>query len=728
MTNSAAFKRASVPKTRSWRALWVAPLIPLLLAAHTAHARAPLPMARPEVPVEVQNPPAKPIKSEAVPFPVPKPAYRPAWAVTSGLAKTYGPAFELAAKRAWTKLAKLPRTPRDPALETALTWLRLEHWGSKTRFQEIARFLEAHPAWPRRQRLARRAEVLLGDDLTNEAKLRWFKNNPPTTTPGRLKWIDALERAGDRETMVEAVRDTWQRARLTRSEQRRFRRKHRAILEPTAHWRRMDRLLWLGASGAARAMMPLVSPERRRLAEARLRLRGMSGGVDSAVKRVPEALLSDSGLIYERLRWRHRKGLKDEALELLWRTPADHDFRPLWWKERSRQVRYALDSGRHEDAYLLAASHIQRSGVSFADAQWHAGWIALRYRDKPGEAAGYFTDLHKAVKTPISRARAAYWAGRAFDESGAATAARRWYALAAEHNTTFYGQIAATKVPSNIARLPSAPTPSAAIAAGPATRELIGVAIALSEIHQDTLARLFFQTAARAASGRDEAVWIAASARAVGYIDMGVYTARIAARSGYVLTEAGYPVIEVPSADAPEPALTLAVIRQESGFDEAARSRAGALGLMQLMPATARGVARGLRIGYGRGRLTADPDYNMRLGSSYLKTQLDKFGGDYVLALAAYNAGPHRVTRWLKERGDPRESEVDMIDWIERIPFAETRNYVQRVLESLHVYRLRLGSAETGWRMATAVPGASACRRPPARLIRCSATEIVATR
>jgi soluble lytic murein transglycosylase len=731
LTNSVALKRATVPRPPRWHAFWVAPLVPILLAAYTAHAalaKAPLPKPRPEIPSTVQDRSTAPVRSAAPPLPFPKPSYRPAWAIPTKLAKAYGPAFELALKGAWKKLAKLPRMPRDPALEATLTWLRLEHWGSKTRFTEIANFLKDHPAWPRRGRLAQRAEVLLGDSMANEAKLKWFNDNPPTTTPGRLKWIAALKQAGNDEAMIEAVRDTWHRARFTRGQQRRFYREHRSILEPAAHWRRMDRLLWLGESGGARAMMPLVTPERRLLAEARIRLRGMSGGVDSAVKRVPAALTSDPGLIYERLRWRHRKGLKDKALELLWRTPGVLGFRSLWWKERSRQVRYALDSGRHEDAYLLAASHIQRTGVSFAEAQWHAGWIALRFRDKPGEAARYFTDLHEAVKTPISRARAAYWAGRAFDASGGATAARRWYALAARHHTTFYGQLAANKIPSSIPRLPSTPTPSAAIRAGPGIRKMIAAATALSEIRRDKLARLFFQTAARAAKGRDEAVWIAATARAVGYLDIGVYAARVAARSGFVLTEAGYPVIEVPRVDAPEPALTLAVIRQESGFDKAARSPVGALGLMQLMPATARNVARGLRIGYGRGRLTADPGYNMRLGSSYLKTQLDKFDGDYVLALTAYNAGPHRVTRWLKERGDPRAPDVDMIDWIERIPFAETRNYVQRVLETLHVYRLRLGSAETGWRMATAVPRASGCPRPPGRLESCPTIKSVASR
>lgn len=713
LINRAVFTRASVPTPLIRRAWSIVVLMPFFLAALTpADASIPRPKPRPTAPTISKAPLVAPAPTKTIPTPVPKPSHRPRWALPSKPAGPYEAAFDLAKAGAWTKLKTLQRAPVSPALETVLTWMRLEHRNSKTSFQELAKFLEEHPVFPRRRRLVERAEALLDDTVPNETKLKWFRNVPPTTTTGRLKFIAALKQAGDDDALLEAVRKTWLHARFSKRGQRRFRLEHRSILDSASHWRRLDRLLWRGEGRAARAMMPLVTPERRRLAEARIRLRGMSAGVDTAVKRVPEALRGDPGLIYERMRWRNKKGLKTEALELLWGMPPAPLFRSLWWNERSRQVRYALDSGRLEDAYLLATSHIQRSGVSFADAQWHAGWVTLRYRNRPDEAARYFTELHQAVKTPISRGRAAYWAGRALDAAGSATAARQWYARAARHHTTFYGQLAADRVPSSIDRLPSAPTPSAAIRTGSGTRKLVEIAGALASRGRDKLAKLFLRTVAQATRVRDEAVLIASSARAFGYIDLGVYTARVAARSGHILTDAGYPLIKVPRRGAPEPALTLAVIRQESSFDEAARSRVGALGLMQLMPATARHVSKDLKIAYGKQRLTADPAYNMRLGSHYLKKQIDAFDGSYVLAVAAYNAGPHRVRRWLKERGDPRAPDVDMIDWIERIPFAETRNYVQRVLESLHVYRLRLGSSETGWQAVMASPGAGGCMNP----------------
>lgn len=737
MTDSAAVKRALVTglgglsaqdqRRRSRVVIGAAVLISLLLPASLASAGPPLPQQRPEA-----ASPARPATSaaathESVPKPIPKPSYRPSWAIPSKFAGPYGRALDLADKSAWTALARQQRAPKLPALETVLTWMKLEDTRARVSFAEIAGFLASRPAWPRRASLVRKAERLMTEAEPLAARLAWFKSNPPVTGTGHLKRITALKEAGDTARIARAAREAWLTARFTASEQKRFLRDHRAILGPVDHWRRLDRLLWMGATGPARAMMRLVTPDQRRVAQARLHLRAMSAGVGAAIKRVPAALRSDPGLIYERLRWRHRKGLKDEALELLWDTPDAPEFRKFWWKERSRQVRYALDSGRLEDAYLLAAGHVQRQGSSFADAQWHAGWIALRYRDKPTEAAGYFTDLHANVKTPISRARAAYWAGRALETSGAETAAQAWYARAAAHQTTFYGQLAARKVPSRIQRLPAPPTPAATIPTSDAIRELVDIAVALSEIKRERLARRFFREAARAAMSRDEAVWIAATARSRGYLDIGVYTARRAARSGHILSDAGYPLIDVPRRDAPEPALILAVIRQESGFDEAARSRVGALGLMQLMPATARSVARGLKIPYGRGRLTVDPGYNMRLGAHYLQAQINAFGGEYVLALAAYNAGPHRVKRWIKERGDPRAPDVDMIDWIERIPFAETRNYVQRVLEAMQVYRLRLGSGETGWRTASAGPAGAkgGCGvAADQNTVRCQSTEV----
>ena len=586
-------------------------------------------------------------------------------------------------------------------LETVLQWLRLVHSGEDIQFNEIKTFLDAHPVWPKRGKLLSRAEVKLDDKVDLAIRLAWFDINPPRTTKGRLTWIKTLNQAGRSEDHRAAVRYTWLESRFSRSQQRSFLRKYGKHIEPKLHWNRLDRLLWLGRTSAARTTMPLVSKKRRHLAEARIRLRRMSGGVDEAIRRVPVALRSDPGLIYERLRWRHRRGMKDKARDLLWDVPVEQEFPYLWWRERARQVRYALDEGRVDDAYLLAASHIQREGRALADAQWHAGWVALRFNDKTREAAHYFAALYAGVTTPISRARGAYWAGRAMEASGTKTEANKWYRLAMRHPTTFYGQLASDKLPSIIRSLPKEPITRAQAFDDVNLNPLAETVQALWDVGQIKLSRTFLRTLALAANTRNDAAAIAKLAHSLGQTDIAVYAARHAARRGFILIGAGYPIITLPPGSELEPALTHAIIRQESGFDESARSRAGALGLMQLMPRTARQVSKGLKLRYSRARLTTEPTYNIRLGSRYLQTQLNDFNGSYVLALAAYNAGPHRVRRWIKERGDPRQPGVDVIDWIERIPFSETRNYVQRVLEGLHVYRLRFGAPRGGWTIGT---------------------------
>jgi soluble lytic murein transglycosylase len=706
LINSAVVKRASTRRTRPH---FAGPSVLFLLAlvAGTSSVQAsPGPTAAAAMPTSKISAAEKlhpnvvsrsAVPQNVVPLPLLRPSHRPVWSAPSKLASTYQPAFQLAKEANWSKLTELRRSPQNALLETVLDGLRLADPRSNADFFEITTFLDAHPIWPGRAGLQQWAERALDERLTPLEQLNWFAKTPPKTVTGRLKWIFALKKTRRLGAHAEAVRYTWRRTPFTRKQQQHFQRKHRALLDETMHWQRLDRFLWLGLHNSARSMMPLVTPEHRRLAEARLRLRRASRGVDNAVARVPTTLRSDVGLTYERLRWRHRKGLNERALELLWDVPANQDFPHLWWKERSRQVRYALDGGRYDDAYLLATSHIQRKGRYYADAQWHAGWVALRYGNKPREAARYFTTLHLRVTTPISRARASYWAGRALEVSDSSAAAKPWYTQAAGNSTTYYGQLAAQKLPSTIVYLRSDPAPTALSLENSDLNELINTAKALDEVGQSKLARGFLRVAARAAPSRADAAAIAAAARALGYLELSVFTARQAARSGLILMEAGYPVIAVPTTNAPEQALTLAIIRQESSFDQDARSRVGALGLMQLMPATAREVARELKITYVLEKLTADPDFNMRLGSSYLQAQLKNFDGSYVLAIAAYNAGPRRVTQWLKERGDPRDTAIDTIDWIERIPFAETRNYVQRVLEALHVYRLRLGSKRSGW-------------------------------
>ncbi len=294
------------------------------------------------------------------------------------------------------------------------------------------------------------------------------------------------------------------------------------------------------------------------------------------------------------------------------------------------------------------------------------------------------------MNTPISRARGAFWAGRAADAIGNKALAQEWYGKAAEHITTFYGQLAAGKLTDQPPPLPADPKPSRAEAQAFAKSELAQVVRLVNDLGAADRLPSFAAALMARSKTQSERVLTLALMREVGRTDLAVMLARRVAREGQVLVDDGYPVLDLPETAAGEPALVHAVVRQESGFDARAISRANAHGLMQLMPSTAKAVAKGLNVHFDPASLLGDPSYNLRLGQAYLAGLLEDFDGSYLAAVAAYNAGPGRVRRWLKDNGDPRRGEIDVLDWIEQIPVAETRNYVQRVLEGLQVYRVRL--------------------------------------
>jgi soluble lytic murein transglycosylase len=333
------------------------------------------------------------------------------------------------------------------------------------------------------------------------------------------------------------------------------------------------------------------------------------------------------------------------------------------------------------------------AGADYNDLEWLSGYIALQGLRDPKKASEHFLNFWNGVATPISKGRGGYWLGRAHEAMGDKAEARKWYARGAEHPTSFYGQLAAEKIGLDIG-----PTLAGGAArdwrkASFADSDAARAVILLDRAGQDDRTRWFIE--ALAATLRTEAEIDAAGdlAQDIGRPDLAVSIGKDAAGRGLIALDAYYPIHEGLRARGPvEPAFAMAVARQESEMNPAAVSPAGARGLMQLMPATAQKVSRQVGLPYDQRRLTSDPAYNAKLGSTYLAEMMARFSGARILAAAAYNAGPGRVAEWIGTYGDPRDPDVDPIDWIESIPFNETRNYVHRVLEGLHVYRARLGS------------------------------------
>ena len=418
-------------------------------------------------------------------------------------------------------------------------------------------------------------------------------------------------------------------------------------------------------------------------------------GVDRAIRQVPQALRSHPGLAFERVRWRRLKGKNAGARELLLDPPAELGRPGNWWFEQSYQIREAIKRRRFEGAYAIASKHGQTANGSFSEAEWLSGWLALRFLHRPEAAARHFQAMYDRVRYPISRARAAYWRARAAKASGDGEQAAEWFRRAAGHPATFYGQIAG-KALSLDSRLPDAEP-----AIAPEERErfeaspLVQAARILGEAGDFETMRTFVSHLSRRARTPGEHLLVSRLGLAYGATHISVGAAKRAWRNGVPLVSEAYPLAFGADdigrvSGPPELALLLGLARQESEMDPYALSRSGAKGLLQVMPATAREVSGRLGLAYSRSRLREDRGYNIALGSAYLAELLETFRGDRALALAAYNAGPNRVEEWLRIYGDPRSAEVDPIDWIELVPFAETRNYIQRVLESTAVYRYRL--------------------------------------
>ena len=650
-----------------------------------------------------------PILRSAPALAVPIPVLRPPGKLGVRSLAAYKQAFALADRGRWRAVQRLRRVPVRPELERVLHGLRLADPASGAGFGEIAAFLDTAPVWPGRATLETRAEDAIGSRIPLARRLAWFAANPPRTARGHLALADALKQAERIGDWTRTVRGIWKRVPLNRSETRRFLRAHGRALDRDMHWPRLDRMLWLGAIGAARATMPLVDPELRRLAEARLRLRQAKPNVDAVIRRVPRRLRSDPGLAYERLRWRGRKGRHDRVIGLLAGAPSSMTYPSLWWRERRLQLRDALNGNRRGDAITLAAGHRQSEGAALADAEWHAGWVALRFADRPREAFDRFSNMFGVVKTPISRGRAAYWAGRALEASGS-PGAREWYRRAAAYGTTFYGQRAAERLSARLELPASTPLPSQPRFARAELGRIAAIATSLQRIGEDERAGTFLEQLVHHHATDEEAAATAALARGLDRPDIGVKLARRTARRHLHFLETAYPVLALPAGLPVEPALVHAIIRQESSFDTRARSSAGALGLMQLLPGTAREVARHMGRRFSVRHLTSKPQVNIRLGAQYVGRLLDSHQGNFILALAAYNAGPGRVRGWLRTLGRPGSSTAERIDWIERIPYSETRNYVQRVLEALEVYRRLLGSEPEVWTLQARADAGPASR------------------
>ena len=603
------------------------------------------------------------------------------------------PVLKAAALGRWSRAYALAGRGNDPVLAKVIDWIRFTTAGEPAGFEEIASFIDHNPDWPEMKSLRANAEAKINASVPIHRVIDWLGRHPPLTPNGAIWLADSLLSVGQKEPARRLVRQAWVQMNFSARIERYFYRRYRRMLTAADHVRRIDRLLWRGRTWEARRMLRRVDANERMVAVARIRLRRYRGGVDWAIRRMPPARLNDLGFVYERLRWRRRKGRDADAIALLAGLPKAVPRPELWWRERGTLARRALRKGNVTEAYRIASAHHQTAGAGFADAEWLSGWIALRFLDDSKTAARHFERLWSKVRYPISRSRAAYWAGRAAEAEGRASRARDWYAKAGRYFTTFYGQLAMGRLATrNDSPLPKAPHGDEASVNAYLGRDVVRAAKLVAASQDRNHFRAFIKHLSRTAKKPAEHALAAEIAQRAARPDIALKAAKRALRKNVYLIAAGWPREPLPrNRRGLEDALLLALMRQESAFDREALSWAGARGLMQLMPATAKLVARRLNLPFSRKRLLADHQYNLTIGTAYLSDVVSSFGGSYVLGLAAYNAGPSRARRWLRRHGDFRNGDIDAVDWIEMIPFDETRDYVQRVIENLQVYRAIFG-------------------------------------
>lgn len=612
------------------------------------------------------------------------------------MTKTYNKAIQAAAKEDYAAARKAAKETADPKLFKLIEWMRLTNTKESPTFSEAERFMQKNPNWPRLYMIRRNAEQALLKDGKKNALEQWFKKHPPVSTPAVLKQVEILLEKKEWEKAVPMIHSLWRRGDFSPEEAAAIREKFDFLLDERDFAARTEKLLDERNASLAKDLLSQTDEDSRRLAQARIELILNTSKAKKAVKELTSRQQKDKGILFDQVRWHRANKRYDDAAKLLKHIPADKQTGTKWWTERSVLIRQFLSDDNPDEAYALAKNHTLKRGGDYADAEWLAGWIALRNLKKRPAAAEHFKRMLSAVSSPLSVSRGEYWLGRTYEEMNKKKEAAEWYEKASEKITTIYGQLAAAKLSGKkqLPPLPAETVPSKAHMDKLKKSELFAVMKMLENAKLYDLVDLFATRLLNDSKTPEEAAALAhVVANDLKREDIAVMISRRARQSGTYIVTLGYPVWELEHDDRAEPAIILSIIRQESSFASHAVSPAGARGLMQIMPATARQMAQKKKKAFSLQRLNASRDFNVDLGSTYLADLIKRFNGSYILAIAAYNAGPTNVNRWLRSIGTPGE-DIDPIDWIERIPFGETRNYVHRVLENLHIYRRHMNIPE----------------------------------
>ncbi|SIQ50478.1 soluble lytic murein transglycosylase [Rhizobium sp. RU33A] len=561
---------------------------------------------------------------------------------------------------------------------------------------EIAAAQRQLTGWPGLKSFRANSEkALFRENPAPSAVLSAFGDTAPETTEGTMLLARAHLASGDTAKAASLIRTLWRTDALDEAAEDRIIKEFSALLRPTDHRARMDYLMYRDRASQAKRFASLG--EAQSLYRAWAGLNSRAKNVDALIAAVDKSWAKDPALLYIRIENLRRQLRYEEAAKLLEQMPRERDklvSGRAWWNEQRIIARGLADLGQYREAYRIVSRHVATEATDIADAEFHAGWYALRALNDPKTAGRHFARILEVSNRPLSASRAWYWLGRA-SEASKDGKAREHFARAAQHSSTFYGQLAAARIDRPGIQIPY-PKPSADERARFTQRESVQAIARYEAAGHGWRAQSLYRALADQLDSPGELALLSARAEnSSGGHQLSLQIGKTAYARGIDVPALAFPVGVIPASAniaGSGKALAYAIARQESAFNPAAISPADARGLLQLLPSTARGVAARHGIAYQPEKLTRDPGFNATLGAHYLGEQIDAFGGSYIMTFIAYNAGPRKVPEWIERYGDPRGKSIDeVVDWIERIPFPETRNYVMRVMENYQVYKSRLG-------------------------------------
>ncbi len=588
----------------------------------------------------------------------------------------------------------------DPVARKLAEWIILRSDNTNPSFQRYAAFVTANPSWPHAPLFRRRAEnALWNDNVDNNEVLAFFAHNPPTTAKGRYVMAHALLTKGDRAGAAALVRYAWRKQDASAEVENKVLAMFGDLLTPADHKARMEQRFYLDDVAAGTRAAKRLGGDQIVLAKARAAVVEDARNAKALLDDVPASARGDAGYIFARAQWLRKNKQPEEAEKIMLTAPQDPELLVdlnQWWAERRILVRQLLDQNDAKAAYLVALKAAPPTQDNWrVDKFFTAGWIALRYLHDPKAAAEQFAHIDEHETSPHALSRGGYWQGRAAEAMGNHAAAKGYYELAAQHTATYYGQLARARLGLKELGLIGPPplTPEQRSALG--NLEVVRAAELLYQLNErNMLASIYAEIGE---SGTDVAgmSMLAELARKYNDPHAMVFLGRFSHARGLPMDYYAYPTFGLPDykpiAPPIDPAVVYSIVRQESDFDQQEISSAQAMGLMQVTPEAGKDTARRFKVTYDGNKLRKDPVYNMQMGAAELSNLLHYYRGSYLLTFAGYNAGMGRVRQWLAAYGDPREPGVDPIDWVERIPLAETRNYVERVMENMQVYRARFG-------------------------------------